>query len=238
MRGPFVIVLALVAALAAAVGGCGSSDSNSSSSSSGGGTAGGAEQLAGCRSVTAPAPKKELKLPKPKLVLSAGKTYTATVTTNCGSFTITLDPKVAPKTGGSFYSLAKQGFYDKTVFHRIAVIGGGVIIQGGDPLGTGTGGSGYTVVEPPPKGFNYTGGLVAMAKGGSEPRGASSSQFFLIDGGDTGLPADYAVLGTITKGLSTVDRLAADPIESAANQQGDGKPSVPIVIEKVTVAGA
>ena len=68
--------------------------------------------------------------------------------TNCGEFEITLDPKRAPKTGGSFASLVGKRFYDGLTFHRIVP---GFVIQGGDPEGDGSGGPGYSVTEAPPE---------------------------------------------------------------------------------------
>ena len=121
---------------------------------------------AGCEAAEAPEPKGEGKLPKPKETLDPAKTYVATVSTNCGDFEITLDAKRAPKTGGSFKSLAGKGFYAGTTFHRIVA---GFVIQGGDPKGDGTGGPGYSVVEAPPKDLLYEKGVVAMAKTGTEP---------------------------------------------------------------------
>src|SRR4030095_8655173 len=105
------------------------------------------------------------------------KTYLASVATNCGDFVITLDAKRAPKTGGAFKYLADKGFFDNTTFHRIV---SGFVIQGGDPKGDGTGGPGFSVVEPPPQDLVYTKGVVAMAKTGAEPLGTSGSQFFVV----------------------------------------------------------
>ena len=89
-------------------------------------------QEAGCEKVAKPQPANEAKLPKPTTELKAGKTYVARVLTNCGEFEITLDPKRAPKTGGSFASLVGKRFYDGLTFHRIVA---GFVIQGGDPDG-------------------------------------------------------------------------------------------------------
>jgi cyclophilin family peptidyl-prolyl cis-trans isomerase len=95
-------------------------------------------------------------------------------------------------------------FFDGTIFHRIVP---GFVIQGGDPTGTGTGGPGFTVTEPPPRNSLYTEGVVAMAKAADEPRGAAGSQFFIVTSPNAGLPADYAILGVVTKGLKTVERI-------------------------------
>jgi cyclophilin family peptidyl-prolyl cis-trans isomerase len=182
----------------------------------------------GCEAVSLPAPKGEGKLPKPKAALDPGKTYVATVSTNCGDFEITLDSKQAPKTGGSFKSLADKGFYDGTTFHRIV---SGFVIQGGDPKGDGTGGPGYSVVEAPPKDLLYEKGVVAMAKTGTEPAGTSGSQFFVVTAEDAQLPPDYALLGKVTSGQDVVDKIGvvkADPATEA--------PVEPVVIASVKVS--
>ena len=182
---------------------------------------------AGCEAAEAPEPKGEGKLPKPKATLDPAKTYVATVATNCGDFEITLDAKRAPKTGGSFQSLAEKGFYDGTTFHRIVA---GFVIQGGDPKGDGTGGPGYSVVEAPPKDLVYTKGVVAMAKTGTEPAGTSGSQFFVVTAEDAQLPPDYALLGKVTGGQDVVDKIGVVEIDPATEQ-----PVEPVVIQSVKV---
>jgi peptidyl-prolyl cis-trans isomerase B (cyclophilin B) len=179
-----------------------------------------------CQKVPAPQPR-DVKLPRPSFRLDRGKTYTATVDTSCGTFVIKLDSKEAPKTGGSFVTLVRKGFYDGLGFHRIAP---GFVIQGGDPAGDGSGGPGYKIRERPPKDVVYSEGTVAMAKGGSEPAGTSGSQFFVVTGSSANLPADYALLGQVTKGLDVVHR-----IEDQASTS-DGPPKQPIVMKKVTIA--
>ena len=172
-------------------------------------------------------PKGEGKLPKPKAALTAGKTYVATVSTNCGDFEITLDAEQSPKTGGSFKSLADKGFYDGTTFHRIVK---DFVIQGGDPKGDGTGGPGFSVVEPPPQDLVYTKGVVAMAKTGAEPAGTSGSQFFVVTAEDASLPPDYALLGKVTSGQEVVDTIGVADTDPATE-----KPVDPIVIKSVKV---
>lgn len=183
---------------------------------------------AGCTKATAPEPKDVGKLKKPTLKLEEAKTYTATVKTSCGEFKIKLDPARAPKTGGAFVTLAKDGFFDGTTFHRVAK---GFVVQGGDPQGDGTGGPGFSVVETPPEDLQYTRGVVAMAKTGAEAAGTSGSQFFVVTGEDTGLPPDYALLGEVTEGMENVDKIAA--VETVPPE--DGEPTEPIVIESITI---
>ena len=151
---------------------------------------------AGCQKVPG-AQAKSAKIAKPSQELKAGKTYVARVVTSCGEFEITLDPKRAPRTGGSFKALADKRFYDGLSFHRIVA---GFVIQGGDPKGDGTGGPGYSVTEAPPDDLVYSKGVVAMAKTATDPAGTSGSQFFVVTGEDAGLPPEYALLGKVTKG--------------------------------------
>jgi peptidyl-prolyl cis-trans isomerase B (cyclophilin B) len=181
---------------------------------------------AGCTKVAAPAPKRGGKGSAPKTRLDAAKNNTLTFTTNCGSFTVRLDPKTAPNTAASVYALAKKGFYANTVFHRIVP---GFVIQGGDPTGTGSGGAGYNTTDAPPPATKYTHGVVAMAKGPSDPSGSASSQFFVVTGKDVGLPPVYAVIGKVSKGLATVDRIGA---------LGDSseRPTFTVVIKRVTAS--
>jgi peptidyl-prolyl cis-trans isomerase B (cyclophilin B) len=192
-----------------------------------GGGGGGESSGGSCKEVSAPQPREVKKRKPPTLRLQASKTYTATVATSCGTFAIRLDAKEAPRTGGSFVTLAREGFYDGLGFHRISP---GFVIQGGDPAGNGSGGPGYKVRERPPQDVVYSEGTVAMAKAGTEPAGTSGSQFFVVTGGNSSLPPDYALLGRVTKGLDVVHR-----IEDLASSQ-DGPPSRPVVIEKLTIA--
>jgi peptidyl-prolyl cis-trans isomerase B (cyclophilin B) len=182
----------------------------------------------GCEKVSKP-PAKSVKLAKPKTVLSPAKTYVATVSTTCGDFQITLDAKRAPKTGGSFMYMAAQHLFDNTPFHRVVNQPENFVIQGGDPKGNGTGGPGYSIVEPPPKDLRYTKGVVAMAKTDFEDAGTSGSQFFVVTAADAKLPPEYALVGMVTGGQDVVDKIAA-----AKTDQDE--PVDPIVIKSVTVA--
>jgi len=156
------LALATIAMLVAA--GCGG-DSGSSKIA----------EEAGCENVSAPEPK-DVTLPAPKQTVQPGEELTAVVKTSCGTFEIALDTKAAPKTTNSFAYLAREGFYDGLDFNRIVP---GLIVQGGDPAGDGTGSAGYTIAEPPPADTKYTKGVVAMAREFEEPSGQSGSQFFV-----------------------------------------------------------
>jgi cyclophilin family peptidyl-prolyl cis-trans isomerase len=156
--------------------------------------------------VSVPAAKPDGGQKRPAQKLDAAKTYRVAIETNCGTFTIEIDQSSAPETGASFVALARKGFFDGTVFHRIVP---GFVIQGGDPTGTGSGGPGYSTVDPPAAGARYVKYVVAMAKTSAEPPGTSGSQFFVVTADDAGLPPDYAILGKIVSGQDVVDRIGA-----------------------------
>jgi cyclophilin family peptidyl-prolyl cis-trans isomerase len=210
----------LLVALAA---GCGGGDD----SGGGGGetVAAATTNAAGCEEVEAPEAEAR-EAPKPTAKLDPSKRYALTLRTNCGSFTILLDPKGAPATSASLVSLARRGYFDNTVFHRIVP---GFVIQGGDPTASGSGGPGYQTVDKPNAAGRYTHGVVAMAKTQAEPPGTSGSQFFVVTADDAGLPPDYAIVGKVVKGLPVVDRIGrlGGP---------DEQPTQPVEIEKATVA--
>jgi len=211
-----LIAIGVVAAIL--ISRSGGSDSNGNSDDTAAASAG------GCKKVEAP-PAKHVKLKAPKQTVKVGEKLTAVVQTSCGTFDIALDTKRAPKTTNSFAYLAEEGFYDDLTFHRIVPE---FVIQGGDPLGTGTGGPGYKVVEKPPAGLSYTKGIVAMAKSSAEPPGTSGSQFFVVTGADAGLPPEYALVGKVSSGMDTVNRIGklGTPTE---------KPKQTVLIEKMTI---
>jgi len=211
LAGFAVVAIVVVAAILISRGGGGDDSSTTASSD-------------GCKEVEAPAPKK-VSLKAPPQTVKKGEKLTAAVETSCGEFDIALDSSRAPKTVNSFVYLSDKGFYDDLTFHRIVP---GFVIQGGDPLGTGLGGSGYTVVEKPPANLAYTKGVVAMAKSSSDPPGSSGSQFFIVTGTDAGLPPEYALVGKVSQGMDVVERIGklGTPEE---------KPKQTVLIEKITI---
>jgi cyclophilin family peptidyl-prolyl cis-trans isomerase len=214
--------LALLAALCLLVG-CSESDAPSAETASPS-TDASSTETSGCADVQAPEARKDGGATKPQGQLKASETNTVTFETSCGDFTVTLNVMDAPNTTASVAALAREGFYNHTTFHRIVP---GFVIQGGDPTGTGSGGPGYKTLDPPSYNFKYTRGVVAMAKTPDESPGSSGSQFFVVTADDAGLPPDYAIIGTVTKGLSTVKRIEA--LGTASEQ-----PSRPVVIERAT----
>jgi cyclophilin family peptidyl-prolyl cis-trans isomerase len=213
----YLPLIVLAAVLAGCGGGGGGSGTTTSATQA-------TTDANGCVVVTAPAAKARTGK-APTALLDAQKTYDAVIRTNCGSFTIHLDPKQSPHAVASFVALAQAGYFDNTIFHRIVP---GFVVQGGDPTATGTGGPGYTTVDKPPSTAAYTLGVVAMAKTGTQAAGTAGSQFFVVTAKDAGLPPDYAIVGTVTKGLDVVERIGK---LGDTNEQ----PTEVVEIEKATV---
>jgi peptidyl-prolyl cis-trans isomerase B (cyclophilin B) len=205
-------VLLIAAAVLALGAGCGGDDEA-------------ATTVGGCESVEAPAARGADAREAPTESLPPETTYSLVFDTSCGSFTVQLDQALAPHTAASLVALARDGYFDDTIFHRVVP---GFVIQGGDPTQTGAGGPGYSTVDVPPGDARYVSGVVAMAKTGIEPAGTSGSQFFVVTGDDVELPPDYAIVGRVTEGTETVARIDALGIE-------DGPPSQPVVVLSVTV---
>jgi len=210
--GVFALIAAIVVA-AILIGRSGGDDDSSASASA-----------AGCKQVAAPKPK-QVSYKAPPQTVAKGEKLTATLETSCGSFDIALDANRAPKTVNSFVFLVEKGFYDGLDFHRVAP---GFVIQGGDPLGNGTGGPGYSVDEKPPANLSYTKGTVAMAKSSAEPPGRSGSQFYVVLAPDAGLPPEYALVGKVSKGMDVVERIGK--LGTPAEQ-----PKQTVLIEKATI---
>jgi peptidyl-prolyl cis-trans isomerase B (cyclophilin B) len=178
----------------------------------------------GCKQVEAP-PAKKVSFEAVENTVKPSEDVHAVVETSCGTFEIALDTERAPKTVNSFVFLSEEGFYDGLTFHRIAP---GFVIQGGDPLGTGTGGPGYSVDEKPPANLAYTKGVVAMAKSSAEPPGRSGSQFFVVLSADAGLPPEYALVGRVDNGMDVVERIG----ELGTPEE---KPKQTVLIEKISI---
>jgi peptidyl-prolyl cis-trans isomerase B (cyclophilin B) len=232
-----IVTLLVAGALCVLVAACGGGDKGGSSKSKSSSTStvltAGEAIPAGCKRVQDPGDRaSEAHQARPRGRITSS-TATVQMQTNCGAFTITLAVDDAPKTSASFATLVKRGFYDGLTIHRVSgdPKSGPFVIQGGDPLGSGLGGPGYSVREKPPANVKYTKYTVAMAKTQSEPAGTSGSQFFVVTADDAGLPPDYALVGKVTDGRDAIDRIAKVP----AN--GNEEPIVPIVISKATLDG-
>jgi cyclophilin family peptidyl-prolyl cis-trans isomerase len=162
----------------------------------------------------------------PKMEINQSKKYTAQVTTSKGTFSIELFSGETPQTVNNFIFLARSGFYDGIVFHRIIK---DFMIQTGDPNGDGTGGPGYTFADEKIT-RDYSRGTVAMANRGPDTNG---SQFFIVHK-DTQLPKQYVIFGKVADGIDTVDKIAETQVTQSA--QGEkSKPATPVTIEKIQI---
>jgi cyclophilin family peptidyl-prolyl cis-trans isomerase len=157
--------------------------------------------------------------------------YTADLETNFGTITIELYPEDAPKAVNNFVSLAREGFYDDTVFHRVVK---GFVIQGGDPTGTGMGGPGYKFDDERIL-KDYDKGTVAMANAGPNTNG---SQFFIVlDDMQGRLPKNYTIFGKVTGGMDVVTKIG--DVQVTRSQSGEASaPVEPVELKKVTVTEA
>lgn len=134
-----------------------------------------------------------------------------------GKITVELKPDIAPITVGNFKKLVSEHFYDGLTFHRIME---GFMIQGGDPLGNGTGGRDETIVgEFSQNGFentlSHTRGVISMAR--SNDPNSASSQFFIVHEDSTFLDGQYASFGVVTDGMDVVDKIAKDAKPTDSN---------------------
>ncbi len=132
---------------------------------------------------------------------------------NGGVITLELYPEIAPKTVANFEKLAKEGFYDGLIFHRVIA---GFMIQGGDPTGTGMGGSKEKLEgEFAANGFNNTlshdRGVISMAR--SQSFNSASSQFFIMHEDGHFLDGQYAAFGKVVSGIEVVDEIASVPTD-------------------------
>jgi len=158
----------------------------------------------------------------PELTIDLAKKYAATLHTNHGDIEIEFQPERSPQAVNNFVFLARDGFYDGVIFHRVI---SGFMVQGGDPTGTGRGGPGYQFRDELEGSPGYARGTVAMANAGPNTNG---SQFFICHA-DAGLPHAYTVFGSVSSGMDAVDAIAA-----ISTDAGD-KPQEDCVINSVTI---
>lgn len=131
-----------------------------------------------------------------------------------GDIVIELFPKEAPKTVANFEKLIKEGFYDGLIFHRVIP---GFVAQGGDPLGTGVGGPGYTIPDELEGNFHkHVRGALSMAHSGPNTAG---SQFFIVYESQPHLDGVHTVFGQVIEGMDVVDQI----------QQGDAMNSLEVI---------
>jgi peptidyl-prolyl cis-trans isomerase B (cyclophilin B) len=192
-----------------------------------------AKPVAGCVAPPAlPKDKRTRTLPDKKT--AAGKTFIATIITNCGVIKVELYGTKAPQTVASFLSLAKSGYWADSPCQRLTTLTPLFVLQCGDPTGTGTGSPGYGYgIENPPANFTYPAGTLAMART-QDPK-SNGGQFFIVHK-DTTIndPAGYSIFGKITSGMDIVKRVAAAGATPADANQNTA-PLQPISILAVNV---
>ena len=180
-------------------------------------------------------PKPQFAGPPP-LTIDPSHTYTATIETSCGTIEAELLAKTATEGVNSFVFLAQQGFYDGQTFHRIAK---DFVIQGGDPLGTGTGGPGYEFPVTTTRGCQLR-RTRACSPTRHGQTGGNGSQFFFTLAAATNLDppnGQYTIFGSVTKGQDVLDAIAAVPTTAGPS----GEPSQPteaVYINSVTIDGS
>jgi cyclophilin family peptidyl-prolyl cis-trans isomerase len=179
-----------------------------------------------CPAADGSAPRTSSFEKAPPMCVDPAKTYTADMQTSKGLMSIALDVKTAPKTVNNFVVLARYHYFDGIAFHRIVP---GFVLQGGDPMQTGTGGPGYKFDDELPAAGSYKLGSLAMANSGANTNG---SQFFVISGPTgTSLPPQYSLFGQVTQGLEVIK--AIEDVGITGTQ--DGKPSEVVKILSVTI---
>jgi peptidyl-prolyl cis-trans isomerase B (cyclophilin B) len=189
------------------------------------------EQMQTPDETTATEPKTE-SMPVTKTE-SAGKYLVIAVKIgdkSIGKIKIELYTKEAPKTSENLIKLARKGFYNGLTFHRVIP---GFVIQGGDPLGNGTGGPGYTTPAEISPTLKHVRGAVAMARLGDDvnpSKASSGSQFYICHADAHFLDGKYTIVGQVVQGMDVVDQIAA----VKTSKPGD-MPVTPVVMEKVTV---
>ena len=164
---------------------------------------------------------------------STGKHHAEIVVKNYGTIVLELDADVAPITVENFANLVNEGFYNGLTFHRII---SGFMIQGGDPLGNGTGGSSKTIKgefasNGVKNSISHVRGTISMAR--SSMPNSASSQFLIVHQDSTFLDGQYAAFGTVTSGMEVVDKICADT--AVEDDNGTVAKNNQPVIEKITI---
>jgi cyclophilin family peptidyl-prolyl cis-trans isomerase len=178
-----------------------------------------------------PSPKSLKWSTSPAMTIDKTKTYYATVDTTLGAFKIQLLASESPITVNNFIFLAKQGYFNGVIFHRIIKT---FMIQTGDPTGTGSGSPGYKFNDEIPVKHQYEPGIVAMANSGPNTNG---SQFFVCTGEDSrnlnSMP-NYTQFGKVVEGMDIVQKIAL--VQVVSNGFEVSKPVNPPVIKSISIS--
>lgn len=175
----------------------------------------------------------QLENEEEKSMYSTGKHHAEMVVKDYGTIALELDADVAPITVANFAKLANEGFYDGLTFHRII---SGFMIQGGDPLGTGMGGSDKNIkgefsANGVQNSISHVRGTISMAR--SQSYNSASSQFFIVHEDSTFLDGQYAAFGKVTSGMEIVDKICEDT--KVEDDNGTVLQENQPVIEKITM---
>ena len=165
----------------------------------------------------------------PPMSIDPNAKITATMHTSAGAIVFELFASEAPNTVNNFVFLAREGFYDGVIFHRIIR---GFMVQSGDPEGTGMGGPGYSFADERVT-RAYVPGTLAMANAGPNTNG---SQFFIMHQ-EAALPPNYTIFGLAVEGLDVVDALANTPV-TTSNTGERSRPVEPPTIERIEITEA
>lgn len=169
----------------------------------------------------------------PDAATAKGKTFTATIATNCGDIVLELDGEKAPQTVASFLHLAKEDYWKNSPCHRLTGGGSLSVLQCGDPTGQGTGDPGYGYgIENAPEDGSYPKGTVAMAR--TQDPNSNGGQFFLVYA-DSQLPVEgggYSIFAEVVEGQDVLEKVASAGVQGGGQ---DGPPQEPISILSVNV---
>ncbi len=229
----FLVMALVVTGVTGCGGSSGGTDQSSSapsgqdSSQTAGGASSGAEETSPAADQASPSGEVSSE------ELLSGKHHVKIIVKGYGTIKAELDADTAPISVTNFIDLAQDGFYDGLTFHRII---SGFMIQGGDPLGNGTGGSDQTIkgefsengVE---NDISHVRGTISMAR--SQDYDSASSQFFIMHADTPGLDGQYAAFGTVTEGMEVVDKICEDT--PVTDENGTVEPEDQPVIKKIKV---
>ena len=168
-------------------------------------------------------PAKRYTAPPP-MIIKPGKTYQAKIQTDKGDILVQLHADKAPRTVNNFVFLAREGFYNGTVFHRVIA---DFMIQGGDPLGNVTGGPGYKFADEFHPSLKHSkAGMLSMANAGPNTNG---SQFFITVAATPWLDNRHTIFGEVVEGQEVANKISNVPRDS------NDRPRTPVIMQKLRI---
>jgi len=221
-------VIAILAIMLFALTGCGDEETNTSKNAQGTTTT-----SATNKEITSVENKENDIKKEEDSMYSSGIHHATIEVRDYGTIKLELDADTAPITVANFAKLVNEGFYDGLTFHRII---DGFMIQGGDPLGNGTGGSSETIkgefkINKVNNNISHVRGVISMAR--SSAYNSASSQFFIVHEDSTFLDGQYAGFGKVTEGIEIVDKICEDT--QVEDDNGTVLKQNQPIIEKITM---